>query len=316
MTDDLLGLAHALSREGEPFALATVVRCERPTSAKPGARALIRPDGTVLGWIGGGCAEPVVVKEALTALRDGQPRLVALVGEGGTHLGRREGVLEYPMTCHSGGTIEVYIEPVLPTLELLIVGRGPVVETLGHLGEAMNFTVTHVPSEAGAERISRLRATRRTFIVVATYGTADEDALEQALRSDAGYVSLVTSRKRAQAVGETLRARGVSAERLGRLRAPAGLDIGAVSPQEIAVSILAEIIQVSRREKRETESAHDAPADLGQAEARDPVCGMSVQVASAAHRSEIVGRRFYFCCAHCKQVFDQDPARYVGSAAG
>ena len=316
MADELLGLAHALSREGEPFALATVVRCERPTSAKPGAKALIRSDGTVLGWIGGSCAEPVVVKEALKALRDGEPRLLALVGEGGTGPGRREGMLEYPMTCHSGGTIEVYVEPVLPRPQLLLVGRGPVVETLVKLGEAVDFTVTHVLSEAGAARIPRLHATPRTYIVVATHGTADEEVLEQALRSRAGYVCLVSSRRRADAVVETLRARGVSAERLRRLKAPAGLDIGAVDPKEIAVSILAEIVQVSRRQKEGWTAAEAVPVASEEAEARDPVCGMSVEIASAVYHSETVDRQFYFCCAHCKQMFDQNPARFVETAAG
>src|SRR2546425_12031460 len=114
MGEDLLALAADLGRRGEPFALATVVRCERPTSAKPGAKALIREDGSVSGWVGGACAEPVVLREALNAICDGQPRLVALVGEGGQAPGRTEGVLEYPMTCHSGGTLEIYVEPYVP----------------------------------------------------------------------------------------------------------------------------------------------------------------------------------------------------------
>src|SRR5215475_10503617 len=113
MAEDVFALAVALRRRGEPFALATVVRCERPTSAKPGAKAVIRQDGSVFGWVGGACAEPVVVREALAALRDGQSRFIALVGDGGAGPGRREGVLEYAMTCHSGGTLEIYVEPFL-----------------------------------------------------------------------------------------------------------------------------------------------------------------------------------------------------------
>lgn len=312
MTDDLLALALRLSHEGEPFAMATVVRCERPTSAKPGAKALIRKDGTVLGWIGGSCAEPVVVKEGLRALRDGQPRFIALVGEGGSGPGRREGMVEYTMTCHSGGTLEIYVEPVLPKPQLLLVGRGPVVETLGELGRAMDFTVTLVSSDISADRLSHLGVTPRTYIVVATHGSFDEEALEQALRSEAGYVSLVASRKRAHAVMDTLRARGL-AEHLGRLKAPAGLDIGAVTPEEIAVSILAEIIQVLRSQTGERKPAEATPDEIGETVARDPVCGMSVEVASARYRSEVSGRTVYFCCAHCKQTFDRDPAQYLGS---
>src|SRR5690349_10634859 len=234
MADDVLALAHALTESGEPFALATIVRCDRPTSAKPGAKALIRTDGTVSGWIGGSCAEPVVVKEALRALADGQPRFIALVGEGGSGPGQREGMLAYPMTCHSGGTVEVFIEPVLPKPQVVVIGKGPVGETLAKLSQVMDFTVTQVPSEAAVERLSKLSVTPRTFIVVVTHGTFDEDALEHALRTDAGYVSLVASTKRAGAVMGALRARGVQVDRLSRLKAPAGLDIGAVTPGEIA----------------------------------------------------------------------------------
>jgi len=315
MADDLLALAHTLTQKGEPFALATVVRCDRPTSAKPGAKAVVRRDGTVSGWVGGSCAEPVVVKEALRALQDGQPRLLALVGEGAAAPGKREGVREYPMTCHSGGTLEIFVEPVLPKPHVLLIGRGPVADTLVKLSEAMEFRATLVSSESAVDRLPQLGVTPRTFIVVVTHGTFDEDALEHALRTDAGYVSLVASRKRAAAIGETLRSRGVPADQLSRLKAPAGLDLGAVTPAEIAASILAEIVQVSRAR------GERAPADAGvdtvdAAESTDPVCGMSVDVASATHRSDVGGRSFYFCCARCKRVFDQDPARYVGSATG
>jgi xanthine dehydrogenase accessory factor len=133
--------AEALARRGEPFAVATVVRCERPTSAKPGAKALIRRDGTVSGCIGGSCAEPVAVKEAMGALEDGQPRFLVLVGKGGAALGRTEGVREYTMTCHSGGTLEIFVEPVLPKPALVLVGSGPVVETLAGLAEALRSRI-------------------------------------------------------------------------------------------------------------------------------------------------------------------------------
>lgn len=312
MADDLLALAHGLFQEGEPFALATVVRCERPTSAKPGAKALIREDGTISGWIGGSCAEPVIVREALKALRDGQPRFIALLGEGRTGPERREGVLEYAMPCHSGGTMEIYVEPILPRPQLLLVGRGPVIETLEKLGNAIDFAVTVLSSDSFPERFPRLRITPRTFIVVATHGTFDEQAVEPALRSEAQYVSLVASRKRAGAVMVALRESGVPAEQLGRLKAPAGLDIGAITPQEIAASILAEIIQVSRGQKVEWKEA--IPEGIGETEAKDPVCGMPVKITSAQYRSEASGTSFYFCCLRCKQAFDQAPERYAPGA--
>lgn len=315
MAVDPLEVAHALRKRGEPYVLATVVRCEPPTSAKPGAKAVIAGDGRLTGWIGGSCAEPLIIKEALKALRDGQSRFIALVGEGGVGAGVRAGVLEHAMPCHSGGTMEIYIEPVLPKPRLLLIGRGPVIETLAKLGDALNFTVELWPERA-AENASWLRVTPETFVVVATHGTFDEEALEQALQSEAGYVSLVASRKRAGAVLEVLGARGVPAEQLGRLKAPAGLDIGAVAPEEIAVSILAEIIQVSRSRKAAWSSTETAREESRLPEARDPVCGMMVEIASASYRSEVAGRPFYFCCAGCKRAFDLDPARYVERTAG
>jgi xanthine dehydrogenase accessory factor len=317
MAEDVLALAVELRRRREPFALATVVRCERPTSAKPGARALIRRDGSLAGWVGGACAEPVVVREALAALHDGQPRLVGLVGEGGsTARGRIEGLTSYPMTCHSGGTLEIYVEPFLPRPALVLIGHGPVVETLAALGRAADFTVTVVPAENAADELARVPLGHETSVVVATHGGADEDALERVLDQGAGYVSLVASRKRAAAIVETLKARGVASSRIDRLKAPAGLDIGAVTPEEIAVSVLAEIVQMRRADKPAPPTDDPAVTPPGSGESQDPVCGMFVETRSAAYRSEALGRTFYFCCAGCKAAFEREPRRYAADLGG
>src|SRR5262245_56586972 len=243
MSDDVLGLAVSLRDRGEAFAPATVVRCERPTSAKPGAKGLVRADGSVSGWVGGACAEPVVVREALSALRDGQPRLISLVGEGGVVPGRSEGIVAYSMTCHSGGTLEINVEPFMPTPLLLLIGHGPVVETLAALGRATDFTVDVLPADASDDAVSRHSLGPSSCVVVATHGAGDGAALERALRAGAGYVSLVASRRRAAAVVRTLMDRGLGPQHVERLKAPAGLDIGAKTPAEIAVSILADIIR-------------------------------------------------------------------------
>jgi len=331
--EGLLGLAHDLARRGKPFALATVVRCERPTSAKPGARALIREGGAITGWIGGSCAEPLVVKEALDALQDGQPRLLSLVGQGATtRLGSREGVREYSMSCHSGGTLEIYVEPVLPRPELVAVGSGPVVETLTRLAAAAGFRTTVVDREARgvgrprtegcdeearaqpvADRqvddLDRVTLTPQTAVVIATHGRFDEEALERALGSEASYVSLVASPKRAQAVRELLHTRGVPEERLRRLKAPAGIDLGAITPAEIAVSILAEVVQWRRR-PGPAAPLRGRPSAEVPIEARDPVCGMTVAVATASHRRDTADGPVYFCLAGCQQAYDRDPSRY------
>ena len=314
MSEDLLALAVELRERGEPFALATVVRCERPTSARPGAKALIRGDGSVAGWVGGACAEPVVIREAQQALRDGQPRLVSLVGEGGAAPGRTEGLVPYTMTCHSGGTLEIYVEPFLPKPLLVLVGHGPVVETLAALGRATDFAVTVVASESVGQELARLRLGPNASVVVGTHGNADEDALERVLQAEAGYVSLIASRRRAASVIENLRARKVPEDRIGRLKAPAGLDIGAATPEEIAVSILAEIVQFRRAAKpgSEEDSVHRAvPAAM---QGKDPVCGMLVEIATARHRSEARGRIVYFCCAGCKETFERNPGQYAAAA--
>jgi xanthine dehydrogenase accessory factor len=304
MTEDLLVLAAELRRRQEPFALATVVRCERPTSAKPGAKALIRADGSVLGWVGGACAEPVVRREALNALRDGRPRLLGLVGEGGVDHRRIEGIEPHTMACHSGGTLEIYVEPFLPKPLLVLVGHGPVLEALAALGGATDFAVTGM-----REALGQLRLDRRAAVVGATHGDADEDALEEVLGSEARYVSLIASRKRAASLVEALRRRNVPADRIGRLKAPAGLDIGAVTPEEIAVSILAEIVQMRRAEKPAEPADEDRrPAP---AQSTDPVCGMLVERASTAYRAEVADRVFYFCCAGCRDAFERDPRRYA-----
>jgi xanthine dehydrogenase accessory factor len=309
----LLALAAELERRGEPFVLATVVRCEAPTSAKPGAKALVHEDGRVEGWVGGACAEPVLVREARNALRDGRPRLIGLYGEGGRRFTRTEGIIDFAMTCHSGGTLEIYVEPYLPAPLLLLVGHGPVIEALEALGRAAEYSVVPLHDAAGWSGLGGLAINRRTSVVVATHADADAEALEQVLRTDAGYVSLVASRRRAHAIVDRLRQRGVPAERLERLKAPAGLDLGAVTPVEIAISILAEII----RHRRSAPVAQAAPApDAAEpADATDPICGMSVEIATARYRSDVGGRTIYFCCLHCKETFDQDPARHLADRA-
>jgi xanthine dehydrogenase accessory factor len=308
MPEDLLTLAADLRRQGEPFALATVVRCERPTSAKPGAKALIRPDGRVTGWVGGACAEPVVAREARAALRDGHPRLVVLVGDGGRDPARTEGIVHYPMTCHSGGTLEIYVEPFLPKPVLVLVGHGPVIETLATLARSAGYDVATLPGETMATALRGLALRPDSSVVVATHGELDEDALTQVLATPAGYISLVASRKRAATILATLHQRGVAQEHLGRLKAPAGLDIGAVTPEEIAVSILAEIIHA--RHSRKTD--HVAAAAL-EPDAKDPICGMTVEIATARHQSDWAGRSVYFCCLRCKELFDADPQRYAAA---
>ena len=317
MFDEFLKKADELVMIGESFATATVVRYEAPISGKPGDKAIIFADGEVWGWIGGGCAKPVVVKEALKALKDGRPRLVRISPTSS----EEEGVVAYNMTCHSGGTMDVYIEPVLPKPHILIMGRSPVGQTLAKLAKAINYTVSVAAPEANQESypkvdrvkanlgLSDLKVSPHTFIVVSTQGECDEEALENALRTDASYVAFIASKVKAAKVLQSLEERGVGAERLGQVKAPAGMNIGAGSPEEIAVSILAEIVQLSRT-KAIGREARATPA-VEQQEAKDPICGMTVNVNTAIHKSEYDGKAFYFCCAGCKGKFDKQPNLYA-----
>jgi xanthine dehydrogenase accessory factor len=317
MFDEFLKKADELVMIGESFAIATVVRYQAPISGKPGDRALIFADGEVWGWIGGGCARPVVVKEALKALQDGRPRMVRISPSSP----EEEGIVAYNMTCHSGGTLDVYIEPVLPKPHILIMGGSPAGQTLARLARVMNYAVSVAAPGAEQENypevdrvqadlnLSELKVGRQTFIVVSTQGECDEEALENALRTDASYVAFIASKAKAAKVLQFVGERGIGAERLSQVKAPAGMNIGAASPEEIAVSILAEIVQINR--SRLTEQKASARPPVERREARDPVCGMTVSIETAKHTAEHDGKVFYFCCAGCKQTFEKQPEKYV-----
>ncbi len=315
--DDLVQRVRELTARGDPFAVATVVRAERPVSARPGMKAIVLIDGTMKGWVGGSCTHTVVVREAQLSLRSGAPRLISIAPEGLDD--RREGVIHHLMTCHSGGTLEIYIEPVLPRPQLVLIGEAPLVRTLAELGRLQGFNVWLAEAGGKAHHLEadlqlpleqgKAKITPSSYVVVATMGTADEEALERVVGGDAAYVALVSSRKRAEAVFASLRSRGIPSERLQRVKVPAGLDIGAVTPEEIAISIMAEIIQVRRTHQT---APIEAPAID---EATDPVCGMTVEVASAKHTAEYQGTRYYFCCAHCKVTFEREPTKYAMAEA-
>ncbi len=307
----LLDFAQELTRARKPFVLATVVWCERPTSAKPGAQAVIQEDGQITGWIGGSCAQPVVIREAQRVLHEGGDAYLLRLGAQDVGI-VRDDVRVFPMTCTSGGVLDIYIEPHLPLPQLVLVGNSPVISALSQLAPVLDFAVTRLDSPD----LTSIAINERTFIVVATHGQYDEDALEHALRSPASYVSMVASRRRADDCKAYLRASGITEGQLARLKAPAGLDIGAVTPEEIASSILAELVQVRRghaaSEERILEEAHVSEPTISTTEtAIDPVCGMTVEVANARHHTTYDGREFYFCCPSCKRHFERNPQEYL-----
>jgi xanthine dehydrogenase accessory factor len=281
---ELLKEAARLAEAGEPFALATVVSVQRPASARRGDRGLVTADGALVGWVGGACSEPIVVREALRAVAEGTPRLVR-IGPPGTPGGA--GVVCAESHCASEGVVEVLVEPQLPGPLLSVVGDGPAARTLGELARTIGW---RVGDGAHADAV-----------VVATMGTRDEEALTEALAGPAGYVALVASARRAAVVLEGLRAAGVPEESLARVRSPAGLDLGPCSQEEIAVAVLAEM--VAWRHTRPVESSLPA-------EAVDPVCGMTVSTEGAAVTAEHEGVTYYFCCAHCRGAFLAAPTSF------
>jgi xanthine dehydrogenase accessory factor len=291
--NDVLIRAGQLAAAGEPYALATVVNVVRPASTKRGDRALITPDGAISGWVGGACSEPLVIREALRALAEGEPRLVRIGPPGSTGEGAAADVVLAESSCASEGVVEVLVEPQRATPLLAVLGESPAAATLRELAQTIGWRVVSALDD-GADAV-----------VVASMGHGDEEALTRALAGRAGYVGLVASARRAATVLDSLRAAGLDEAALARVRSPAGLDLGPSSQPEIAVAILAEL--VAWRHTR------DEPV-AALVEALDPVCGMTVSVAGARITAVHDGTTYYFCGEGCRRRFEADPARYTGAS--
>ncbi len=315
---DILESIVELRRRRQPFAVATVVRAERPTSSKPGDKAIIAPDGTLTGWIGGSCAHDIVVSNALETLDEGVPRFLTLSSASEP---KRQGVIDVPMQCYSGGVLDVFIEPNLPKPQMIVVGYETVARALVQFSKTLQFHVTVVDPLATRESVpeadviinelnlAAVTTAGEAYIVVATHGRYDEEALEQAVRTSAGYIALVASPKRAGVIVQQLKERGVAG--LERIKSPAGLNIGAQGSEEIALSIVAEIVQERRAGRLERPAVTKVEAVQ---EAIDPICNMTVTIADARYTAEHKGRRYYFCCAHCQRTFEKEPERYANVA--
>src|SRR6266481_56062 len=349
MTEDLLQLSQDLSRRGEPFALATVVWRRAPSSAQPGNQAIVTAAGKVRGWLSGACAESVVIREARKALETGEPQLVLLGSPEELEARANDGISLVPMQCQSEGAIELFVQPFLPKPHLVMIGRTPMVGTLTSLAKTLGWRTVVVDDrgDAGSHPDAGLVVTtldldaagvgENSLVVVATQGQYDELAVDKALGTKAAYIGLVASRKRAGAVMDWLRDVEYTDEMLARVKAPAGLDLGSLKHEEIAVGVLAELVQFSAARKpslaasppsqaaeastsQDSEAAAtssaaedvatpDAPVD-----AVDPVCDMLVDVATARFVSEHEGQTYYFCCPACKKKFDAEPAKYLAPA--
>jgi xanthine dehydrogenase accessory factor len=304
----VLQQAAELARRGEPFALATVVWRQGPSSSQQGARAIITAGGELHGWIGGACAEPVVIREAREVIDSGAARLLLLGSpeQFGYPVETEQdhppgGMTFVPIACHSEGALEVFIEPMLPVPHLVVIGDSPMAGTLAELARSLGWQVDLIagPDFTGGD------ATERSLVVVATQGHDDEAVLERAVATRPAYVGLVASRRRGAEVLGYLADRGADPDQLAKVRVPAGLDLGRTTHQEIAVAILAELVQL--RAASQLQGQASAPS----ATAADPVCGMTMETRRASRATAYQGTTYYFCGAGCEQAFKTDPAAYV-----
>ncbi len=322
MNKQLLERAAELARRGESFVLATVVRREPYSSSQQGDMAIITADGSYHGWLGGNCTRPSVQREAAAALIDGKPRLISLSPE--PELPARAGVTPLAMTCHSGGTVDIFLEPVLSAPRLAVFGVSPVARAVAQIGKAMGYLVDVVDPDANAAELphadrvftdlaaAELRAGQPiACAVVASMGEHDEDAVAAALAMRPRYLGVVASRKRFAILRETLLDRGVSAHALDAIKSPAGLDLGGRQPEEVALSILAEIVQLRYAARAPGELAVVAAPTT----AIDPVCHMTVTIATARHVGTWDGRSWYFCNPRCKDKFLAAPERFLETSS-
>jgi|GEM_PF-27865 len=334
MFDEFFHKADQLQKRGIPYATAMVVRVEKPTSGKPGDKAIITLDGKLHGWVGGSCAQPTVIREAQKAMRSGESRLIRLSNDNDPSA-VPDGMMILPMTCYSEGTLEIFIEPHLPQPQLIVIGSMPVAQALLKIGDAMGYRLVAVdPEKTGTDlstaeivldNLGEVMAQIRpdSYVVVASHGNYDEAALEHVLKAKPRYVGLVASKKRFASVLDYLQHQGLTYEDLSILKAPAGLDIQATRADEIALSIMAEIVQIRRSQLMDIDwdkviaEVATAPAEVETIEtavsgtAIDPVCGMEVDMATAKVTYDYNGETYYFCCKGCRLTFSKDPEQYL-----
>lgn len=320
MSDEILNHIIKLKQMREDFALVTVISRYEPSSGKVGDKAVVDRAGILYGWIGGGCVKSIVCKESIDAIQSGLARRV-LIGQ--KESASTKEIKIYKMTCQSEGTVEVFIEPQVQVPHLIIMGKTMIAKAMAHIAKAMNYNVTIMAPDIDpffyekadtiidAFEINDLPLNPIPYILIATQGESDEQALDAALKTNAQYIGFIASRKKKEAVWKYLLETGHNQDALDKIFSPAGLDINAKKPEEVAVSILAQIIQVR---SGLVLSAKDEKEKLISQFYINPVCGVPVDKNNPKHVIEYKNDKVYFCCDGCKIKFEKDPDRYFDPA--
>ncbi len=320
MYNELIDQISEYVDQGEEFAIAQVIWREAPSSGKPGDKAIILKDGSLIGWIGGGCVKGIAVKEAQEAIRDHKSRLVRIDPNADNN--KNGSYKTYRMTCHSGGTMELFIEPVTPNPQLIIVGKSNIARALAKLAVATNLRVNVLNKDADkgmfpdvnnihqSVDFTKVTIDQNTFIVVATQGDNDEESVRMALETDCDYVGFISSLQKSGKIKEYLEEVGVDLKRIDELKTPVGIDINAKLPEEIAISILAEIVQLFRDPNRKVVQKTSENV-INNDTYINPVCSVPVSKKDAKYVVEYGDHTVYFCCDGCKVSFDNEPDKYI-----
>jgi len=334
MFNELTRNIEAQLAKGSDFAIAQVVDRMAPSSGKVGDKALILESGEMIGWVGGGCVRGIVIKEALDVIRSKRYKRVRISPEGGTR--ETATYKEYVMSCQSKGTVEILIEPMISQPEIIIAGKSNIARKLSALAVAADFRVSVLAIDAdsqmfpGVHRVydtidfSPFKNLSNTYIIVTTRGENDDLAVKKALETHAGYVGFVASAKKAEDIRTSLSKDGLSDDVIARLRSPVGLDINAKLASEVAISILAEVIDDFRNARDSAKKQkHEAPSETATPVAStagdtfteeyyiNPVCQVPVSRKNPKHIIEYKGELVYFCCDGCKVSFEKNPAQYI-----
>jgi xanthine dehydrogenase accessory factor len=326
MLETHIDLIKEYIKKNENFVIATVVRRDAPSSGKVGDKAIIDKRGKLYGWVGGGCVKGILMKEAEEALRKSESKLVRI----GKTLEKtnQNGVAEYKMTCQSEGNIEIFLEPIASKPHLVIVGKTEIAKSLSKLASSIGYKITGVSKDSDLKTypkvdelitdldLTSVKTNSQTKIIICTQGDGDESILDQVLRKEASFIGFVSSKKKMQSLKYYLNQLGHSDESIKRIHAPVGIDISAKQPDEVAISILAEIIQDKylSEEKTTFKSFENKSALIEKNTSSyyiNPVCGVPVDPQNPKHTIEYKGEKVYFCCDGCKDKFVLEPEKYM-----